>query len=326
MYLSRELTDASLPKIGKEFGGRDHTTVIHANAKITRLISEDRSVYNLVQDLTARIKQTAVNLWDRSRAAAVGPCGTAQFRPPASHTPQTARYGDHGRLPRRPHSLCTTTRGFKDMMETDIAVGSGLNVTVRPGRARRAGSPARLARRLDPRHRAGALRCRSCAAEGVLELAATDMELSLRTTLAAPGRGRRPVVVPGEAARRPGAAAACRRGDDRVPPGGRRRATISAGATRRGSTSSRPRTSRGCRRSTSPLHIDRDARCSRRSTASRARPRATSRGPVLTGILVASRAAKLVMAATDSYRLSVKETRARAAPAPTSRRSSRPAR
>jgi chromosomal replication initiator protein len=57
MYLSRELTDSSLPKIGKEFGGRDHTTVLHANAKITRMISEDRSVYNLVQDLTARIKQ-----------------------------------------------------------------------------------------------------------------------------------------------------------------------------------------------------------------------------------------------------------------------------
>ena len=57
MYLSRELTDSSLPKIGKEFGGRDHTTVIHATSKITRLISEDRSVYNLVQELTARIKQ-----------------------------------------------------------------------------------------------------------------------------------------------------------------------------------------------------------------------------------------------------------------------------
>ena len=56
MYLSRELTDASLPKIGKEFGGRDHTTVLHANAKITRMIKEDRAVYNLVQDLTARIK------------------------------------------------------------------------------------------------------------------------------------------------------------------------------------------------------------------------------------------------------------------------------
>jgi chromosomal replication initiator protein len=58
MYLSRELTDASLPKIGKEFGGRDHTTVMHATSKITRLIGEDRSVYNLVQDLTARIKHT----------------------------------------------------------------------------------------------------------------------------------------------------------------------------------------------------------------------------------------------------------------------------
>jgi chromosomal replication initiator protein len=56
MYLSRELTDASLPKIGTEFGGRDHTTVMHANAKITRMIKEDRAVYNLVQDLTARIK------------------------------------------------------------------------------------------------------------------------------------------------------------------------------------------------------------------------------------------------------------------------------
>jgi chromosomal replication initiator protein len=57
MYLSRELTDSSLPKIGREFGGRDHTTVIHAKDKITRLIREDRSVYNLVQELTARIKQ-----------------------------------------------------------------------------------------------------------------------------------------------------------------------------------------------------------------------------------------------------------------------------
>jgi chromosomal replication initiator protein len=56
MYLSRELTDSSLPKIGRHFGGRDHTTVIHATSKIARLIREDRSVYNLVQELTARIK------------------------------------------------------------------------------------------------------------------------------------------------------------------------------------------------------------------------------------------------------------------------------
>jgi chromosomal replication initiator protein len=57
MYLARELTDSSLPKIGKEFGGRDHTTVIHATSKIARLIREDRSVYNLVQELTARVRQ-----------------------------------------------------------------------------------------------------------------------------------------------------------------------------------------------------------------------------------------------------------------------------
>jgi chromosomal replication initiator protein len=57
MYLCRELTDSSLPKIGKKFGGRDHTTVIHATSKIARLIREDRNVYNLVQELTARIKQ-----------------------------------------------------------------------------------------------------------------------------------------------------------------------------------------------------------------------------------------------------------------------------
>jgi chromosomal replication initiator protein len=57
MYLARELTDSSLPKIGRHFGGRDHTTVIHATSKIARLIREDRSVYNLVQELTARIKQ-----------------------------------------------------------------------------------------------------------------------------------------------------------------------------------------------------------------------------------------------------------------------------
>ena len=58
MYLCRELTDSSLPKIGDRFGGRDHTTVINATSNITKLIREDRGVYNLVQELTARIKQT----------------------------------------------------------------------------------------------------------------------------------------------------------------------------------------------------------------------------------------------------------------------------
>ncbi len=57
MYLSRELTDSSLPKIGKHFGDRDHTTVLHANGKIANMIRADRTVYYLVQELTARVKQ-----------------------------------------------------------------------------------------------------------------------------------------------------------------------------------------------------------------------------------------------------------------------------
>lgn len=59
MYLCRELTDLSLPKIGQQFGGRDHTTVMHADRKIRTLMSERRSVYNQVTELTNRIKQSA---------------------------------------------------------------------------------------------------------------------------------------------------------------------------------------------------------------------------------------------------------------------------
>ncbi len=59
MYLSRELTDLSLPKIGEEFGGRDHTTVMHANDKIRKLMSSQRDVYNQIQELTNIIKQKA---------------------------------------------------------------------------------------------------------------------------------------------------------------------------------------------------------------------------------------------------------------------------
>jgi chromosomal replication initiator protein len=58
IYLCRELTDNSLPKIGMEFGGRDHTTVLYSTSKIARMIREKRDVYNLVQELTARIKRT----------------------------------------------------------------------------------------------------------------------------------------------------------------------------------------------------------------------------------------------------------------------------
>ncbi|QNE36203.1 chromosomal replication initiator protein DnaA [Leifsonia shinshuensis] len=57
MYLCRELTNLSLPKIGQLFGGRDHTTVMYANKKISELMKERRSIYNQVTELTSRIKQ-----------------------------------------------------------------------------------------------------------------------------------------------------------------------------------------------------------------------------------------------------------------------------
>ena len=57
MYLCRELTDMSLPKIGQLFGGKDHTTVMHADRKIRELLRERRSVFNQVTELTNRIKQ-----------------------------------------------------------------------------------------------------------------------------------------------------------------------------------------------------------------------------------------------------------------------------
>jgi len=56
MYLARELTDSSLPKIGDRIGNRDHTTVLHAVEKVTKLLREDRDMYNRVQRLTAKLK------------------------------------------------------------------------------------------------------------------------------------------------------------------------------------------------------------------------------------------------------------------------------
>ena len=59
MYLCRELTDLSLPRIGQEFGGRDHTTVMHAERKVRKEIAQRRTLYNQVSDLTTRIKAEA---------------------------------------------------------------------------------------------------------------------------------------------------------------------------------------------------------------------------------------------------------------------------
>ena len=61
MYLCRELTDLSLPRIGSSFGGRDHTTVMHAERKVRQLMTERRGIYNQVADLTTRIKTEARN-------------------------------------------------------------------------------------------------------------------------------------------------------------------------------------------------------------------------------------------------------------------------
>jgi chromosomal replication initiator protein len=59
MYLCRELTELSLPKIGELFGGRDHTTVMHAERKIRGLMTERLSVYNQITEMTSRIKVRA---------------------------------------------------------------------------------------------------------------------------------------------------------------------------------------------------------------------------------------------------------------------------
>lgn len=56
MYLSRELTDFSLPKIGEAFGGRDHTTVIHAHDKITQLLKQDQELYKVIHDIREKLK------------------------------------------------------------------------------------------------------------------------------------------------------------------------------------------------------------------------------------------------------------------------------
>ena len=55
MYLSRELTDFSLPKIGEEFGGRDHTTVIHAHEKISKLVQTDSQLQQHIKEINNRL-------------------------------------------------------------------------------------------------------------------------------------------------------------------------------------------------------------------------------------------------------------------------------
>ncbi|MEK4266874.1 chromosomal replication initiator protein DnaA [Bacillus sp. FSL W8-0940] len=56
MYLSREMTDSSLPKIGEEFGGRDHTTVIHAHEKISKLLSDDEQLQQQIKEIKEQLR------------------------------------------------------------------------------------------------------------------------------------------------------------------------------------------------------------------------------------------------------------------------------
>ncbi len=55
MYLSRNMTDKSLPKIGQEFGGKDHTTVMHAQERIAELIKIDSDIKNQINDITQKL-------------------------------------------------------------------------------------------------------------------------------------------------------------------------------------------------------------------------------------------------------------------------------
>lgn len=55
MYLSREMTDCSLPKIGDEFGGRDHTTVIHAHEKISKLLKDDQGLQQDIKQIKSML-------------------------------------------------------------------------------------------------------------------------------------------------------------------------------------------------------------------------------------------------------------------------------
>ena len=104
MYLSRELTDSSLPKIGKQFGGRDHTTVIHATSKIC---AHDPRGPVCVQP-GARVDRAdqagAVNLWSDC-AGGPGPCRQGSFAPNTRPQRKPAPAAKMGRHPRSPHSL-----------------------------------------------------------------------------------------------------------------------------------------------------------------------------------------------------------------------------
>ena len=90
MYLCRELTDLSLPKIGQQFGGRDHTTVMHADRKIRQLMAERRAIYNQVTELTNRISSSPA---DRLLGTPAQGHAAHAVRRPAARLASSLRFG-----------------------------------------------------------------------------------------------------------------------------------------------------------------------------------------------------------------------------------------
>ena len=93
MYLSRELTDATLPAIGRAFGGRNHTTVLHACRRTAERIATDREAYDAVRRLTERARGRPVRSGAPDRLR--GSCTAACARPGRGAA----------RIPRAVHSI-----------------------------------------------------------------------------------------------------------------------------------------------------------------------------------------------------------------------------
>ena len=225
MYLSRELTDSSLPKIGKEFGGRDHTTVMHANAKIdghdprgplcvqpcagtdrtdqaSRMISVDSCV------------EPAEPVDERSvlhRRAAHRPKGLdkrirAVF--PVVHTP----YDFYEKDLKEDHGIETQERADEDVATTGSHMTAGMKITC--SRDELVAKLGIVSRAVSTRGARAGPRRGSCsrADGGGLSICRHRHGAVAAHDARGRGRGRRRGRHPGQAARRPRAAAARERG------------------------------------------------------------------------------------------------------------------
>ena len=234
MYVFRELTDLSYPAIARLFGGRDHTTVIHAVDKIQRLMRERKQIYDQVTDLIQRLKtahdaRALARLWTAR-------CGHACIADRADNSASSTEA-------HACHSSAVGRRGQPGDRRTALTLGRHLVVhnpqdllplltryITSMGEGRRCEVPLRtrvLGRCADDgragRERSDAARCRCCRASGStrrrrLTVTGTDLELTIR--LAVPvgmstTRGRRSCRPPGRRHRQ--GAAARRRSRSRSP-------------------------------------------------------------------------------------------------------------